>query len=358
MKFPKEKYISLDTNIEKYLSSLLGRYQAPQKKQFAIEAIKVATAFQNTQDLFEINNSNFLPYFIYFFPRTYLACKIVIANFVSCFKNREEISILDVGCGTGAATAAFINVLKNNSLFPKLSVFLNDINHFAIDITKKVLSSIFEEKISFNELVGSLPDRNFEKNFDCVLISFSLYNITNGSVNKAEKLIRYLQLLLKEDGAIFIVEPADRIRSTFLTKLRDCVREYVIAPCTHTQDCPLLKANKWCHFRFEWKRPSIIQNIFYDIGCDLPQIKFSYLVVSKNIVSFSSENGRIITPIFREKGRVRFKVCSFEGVSDYFILYRDIKEKIENLSPNSILSFSASTNHPFKLRKSNASAKD
>jgi len=71
---------------------------------------------------------------------------------------------------------------------------------------------------------------------------------------QAEKAVNTLRKNMTEDGKLLIIEPGTRRSGTIITHLRgECLNQGMtpLAPCPHTQDCPLPgKGNDpWCHFR-------------------------------------------------------------------------------------------------------------
>lgn len=247
---------------------------------------------------------------------------------------------MDIGCGLGSATFAVLNRLSNVP-YERLHIDLNDTNNFIVTKSTELLRTCFNaENIFINSVTGDVNIVCTARQhllYDIILMSYSLYDVLNGKFEYSTDLIKKLQGLLKGDGIIIITEPADKQKSTMLMKVRDYFKEYILAPCTHSDLCPLLIDNGWCHFRYDWRKPSIVQNIFYKISCDLPDIKFSYIVIGKEKLHRNINDSRVLTPIFSEKGRISFKICSGKGISDCFILKKDIRNCGISIDQNSLI---------------------
>lgn len=324
--------LTLDENIHKIFEEFLKKRNELELINSARKALDIATQYQNNASL-TLTSDDFLSYLLYIFPRTYLADKVVFSSFLQEYNSRE-LSILDLGCGLAPATLAMLNTLHIENLV-KIDVYLNDLEKTPTEFAGEFILKAFPRgKIKIRNLIGDYTKRTFDASFDLILLSFSLEELSGTNPKAHLELITELQGLLRAGGKIFITHPADKRRSANIMQLRDLIPEYILAPCTHSNACPLLGGRDWCHFTFEWIKPSILQNIFYKLGCNLPDVKFSYLVVSKEKVTRSDTDGRIINRILNQKGVFQFKVCNSQGISNCRVLKRHLKDDAFPYSQN------------------------
>jgi hypothetical protein len=90
-----------------------------------------------------------------------------------------------------------------------------------------------------------------------------------------------------EGGGILIIEPAAKINSQFISKLRNTLLDSGIVdkdptsiwgPCPHAERCPLTEGRDWCHFSI----PAVVPGIWFTefskaLGSERQWLKFSYL---------------------------------------------------------------------------------
>lgn len=335
------KKLLLDEKIQTALSNIITKYTQAELHKYARKAVELATSLQ-TKAICRVDSENFISYLLYFFPRAYLANEVIFNSFSKRFADKECILILDIGCGMGAATLAVLSKLSTLAS-KKVVIYLNDVEKNILTETETLLRNIFNSaNIEIYKIIGDanvLLEQNDNIKYDIILISYSLYDITKCNLWVAVEVVKQVMRLLNNGGIIIIVEPADRYKSTFLTMVRNFYKGYILAPCTHSFDCPLLKDEKWCYFKFMWDKPPFLLNIFYKLGCDLPEIKFSYIVLGNIKVNQSPMLGRIVTPVLSQKGRLLFKVCHDGKISHCMMLTRNIKANKIPFSSHTLIKF-------------------
>ncbi|MBR9974468.1 MAG: methyltransferase domain-containing protein [Bacteroidetes bacterium] len=152
--------------------------------------------------------------------------------------------------------------------------------------------------------------------------------------------------LLVPGGVLLLVEPALRLTSRVLLRLRDhAVAEgwNVRVPCFRQADCPALVSEKdWCHHDLPWERPQHIAWLDEVVGNVKRSLKFSCLVLRKGGMdvpdTISSEDEgktapqaepqaaprlRVVSELFVEKGRTWCHCCGEEGRRVYQRNHRD-----------------------------------
>ena len=329
--------LALDGNILALINDIVKEQNQHQLMDSAHKALEMATGYQGN-NLQILTQDNILSYFIYLFPKAYLAGKTLFGSFAKS-RRAKDLSILEPGCGLAPATFAILNSI-NISRFEKIHIYLNDMEKPVLEFAEKLLRKTFpSRKIKIKLLEGSFDNHisGITSPFDIIFLSFSLEELAGTSVDTSLELIVRLRQLLKNNGRIFITQPADKARSTTIMYMRNHIPEYILAPCTHNQMCPLLREDSWCHFTYPWSKPPVLQNIFYKLGCDLPDIKFSYLVISKKKVAKFPTSARIITPIHDQKGKVEFKICGTQGISNCMVLKRDMQDRDLTYKQNGLI---------------------
>jgi len=120
--------------------------------------------------------------------------------------NKENISVLDVACGTGDMIESFLK-------------YKNDINIIGLDPSKEMLKIAKEKLPNIKFIQGYATDLPFENNtFDIVSISFGIRNVI-----ETQKAIEEFYRVLKPNGILLILEFT---KSNGENTLRKCVDLY------------------------------------------------------------------------------------------------------------------------------------
>ena len=150
--------------------------------------------------------------------------------------------------------------------------------------------------------------------------------------------IELLWRLTAPGGVLIIVERGNRWGSSVAARARQLILELdpkvaqIVAPCTHSQSCPMIEKSKkqksWCHFAHRTGD----EDIRKIVGNRSPQHrpsydKFSYIVIQKktknqqkkhhdrdNKWDFNVPWGRIIKPPLRRGKHVIVDVCGNDGL--------------------------------------------
>lgn len=137
-----------------------------------------------------------------------------------------------------------------------------------------------------------------------------------------------LESAVAEGGALVIVEPALRERARHLHALRARVLEQVpgvtvFAPCLHAAPCPALAVDgEWCHEDLRVDLPPWVAPLARAAGLRWQGLTFSYLVLTKDGRALvpraePEDRGRVrfrvVSDLFRSKGKVEMFVCTEAG---------------------------------------------
>jgi hypothetical protein len=114
---------------------------------------------------------------------------------------------------------------------------------------------------------------------------------------------------------------------------------FVYAPCFTFKNCPALTDEKdWCHHDIHWDRPEFIAVIDEMIGHIRKSLKFSYLVLSRQDIHLSdfifpkrdfTNQFRVVSDMFKEKGRRRVYLCNDLGRCECLKNKRDDSDRNE-----------------------------
>ncbi len=220
--------------------------------------------------------------------------------------------VLDFGCGAGVVGEALSTSFPD---FSPTEFFISDHSSLALKYTQEKLQK-WNPKILEN---GST------QSWDWVFVSHVLNELNDHS---------RLQLLniLKRSRNVFFVEPGTLKDFQKLAWLRESLRSEftVLAPCTHSNVCPLEKSSKdWCHHfaevpsvAFQSREWSQIQK---DLKIDLSSLPYSYLLLSRdNKSSALNRKSRLLGSVQQLKASSKLLVCdSQSGVRELELFKRD-----------------------------------
>ncbi len=169
------------------------------------------------------------------------------------------------------------------------------------------------------------PERLPEGPYDVIIFSNILNELFRGDGNRAERradlVKRILSGHLSIDGSCIIIEPALRETSREMLEVRDRLLDegfHVYSPCLSNGKCPaLVNPKDWCHEDISWEPPALIREIGGLAGLRKDSLKFSYIVLRKNMLSLSDVCGsgyfRVVSEPLVSKGKIEYYVCDPEG---------------------------------------------
>ena len=265
----------------------------------------------------------------------------------SGFFDRAEINHLDVGSGPGTAAFGLWSFLDsvgsastcNTLLTDSLSENLIEAEKAVRPFTKRVSTTTSLATATWDlRNAGPVLER-VQENAQYDLIT--MMNVINELPEDVDDtLIDRLLSMLRDDGAIVMIEPSTRELSRRALRFRDRMVEhkaFVYAPCTRDGGCPaLIDHDNWCHTDVRWERPAFIKFIDDLAGTLRLSLKYTYGVFLKQDRNLSdlhqeernySTTGRIVSEVFLEKGRTRLILCNQEGRREHVMNNRDRTEQ-------------------------------
>ncbi|MFP4521902.1 MAG: small ribosomal subunit Rsm22 family protein [Fibrobacterota bacterium] len=267
-----------------------------------------------------MNKEYLSAYTAYYWPVSFTQfCRIL--DGIAGFKPK---SMLDFGCGTGAASAA-------GAAYGAHSVSLYDRSEKASAEATNILDYIYDGALCIRKIPPSIPGKTFPfsetKEYDLITAGHVLNEIDpeKGASGTMDTVL-WLIGLLSRQGRIIIVEPALKRTSESLIMLRDMLLDekdvFIEAPCVYSGKCPVLKrsSTNTCHGVWDWTPPERIKKSARNMGrTDRDKVKCSYLVLKKGTASAKNKtkgdfSGIVVSDIMTNKsGRARLLVCSEEG---------------------------------------------
>jgi ribosomal protein RSM22 (predicted rRNA methylase) len=346
-------------SLEEVLGASLGKEAMHDKstRKLLTEAAEVVQQISEglTQDRDSFVNSKYLKkqdqrkaYLLYYVTTNFLKLWPPLRELAqSGFFDRSEIRHLDIGSGPGTAAFGLWSFLDSIGCTATCSSLLTDsLSDNLIEAEKalrtfakrvKVATSLATTRWDLRN-AGAVPEQvQHGAQYDII----TMMNVINELPEDVDDtLIHRLLSMLKEDGAIVMIEPSTRELSRRALRFRDRMvahEAFVYAPCTKYGGCPaLVDADNWCHTDVRWERPAFIKFIDELAGTLRLSLKYTYgvfLKQDKNLSDLHQEardfhsTGRIVSEVFLEKGRTRLILCNQEGRREHVMNKRDKAEQ-------------------------------
>lgn len=302
---------------------------------------------------YSASQEHWLAYGAFFFPQTFVRMRFVLEECLGQkgwrpASERSPIRVLDLGAGTGAATAAA--VLTLNAHLPKRSVDVLAVDES--DAALRLLRTLFAHGIpgvradQLNTKVASI--RGFhsfatDDKWDLITAGFSLNEVLETTTpGSAERWVREALSHLSPGGLLVVLEPALHVACERMERLRDAIAAQglarIVAPCPHHQRCPMLAMPEvWCHDIRRWKVPESVAYINRKLQRSVQQLKFCFLALTARDIPEHDPCGiafcRIVAPMSEPRGRI----CTFGCAADGLIHPYEIQTRNLNGDQKSIV---------------------
>lgn len=284
-------------------------------------------------------------YLLYFLP-------LQAAKFVALFNQHKKavdaalahgkqtgtLRVLDLGAGPATASIALLlNFLsrKSEELPEKIEFVLFDQNSAILKDGESLLKKIGDSfpktrgKVSVRLQVGDLWQTVYREKDEVSLALFGhtlneYLPLRDGSPDSRP--FAHLFSLLVAGGGILWAEPAARVPSQTLSKLRDFLfaeeiveasPERIWGPCLHAGNCPMAVGRDWCHFSIYGKIPGKWFAFFSrGLSKEKEWLKYSYLwftsAKDKNLEKRSANSRLVLTDPLSRDPRARKEVLLCE----------------------------------------------
>lgn len=252
-------------------------------------------------------------YGLYAFPQTFVRTQWVLQELTALGRLETPKKVLDLGCGTGAASAAIRSWFGDKSV----NFHLVDQSPESLAIASQLFTDVWPGTRVSTQRVNASGWTSPEK-FDLAVCSFALGEMFFGQpAAEAMGWMKSVARSLNPNGWIVILEPALKETTERLMELRDRVAAEgweIAAPCPHHQPCPIRKEGKyWCHEVRNWPVPSSLQRLNSQLGRNVHELKFSFLVARPPTGPLPPSPSRLVAPVSRLKGRWATRVCDSSG---------------------------------------------
>jgi SAM-dependent methyltransferase len=282
-------------------------------------------------------------YFLYNFPMNLVKTAVVTQEIQSRYPqlpaDREQLDVLDVGCGSGAGIFGLYHRLSQMSGIRQFKFTGIDSSHRML-AHARTLSRWFalrdrRVRVRFLERkIEDLYSLSSKKNYDLILCVNSLAEIAEDD-NILLRFFNSALRRLKDGGLLVVIEPALKKFSRRLMALHDRLisekRIQILLPCLHDKPCALLRLEnrtEWCHQTVSWSPPGFLRMINRGINREIDVLKFSYLVIVKSTERLRRPRGDlVISHLLKEKGKQRCYVCTDTGRAEVVRLDRAVSDK-------------------------------
>lgn len=288
-----------------------------------------------------------LAYGLFFFPQTFVRVQFVLDEISGlrglCLPQGRPLRMLDLGCGSGAATFAALAQLAARA--PELAVEATAIDRSRpfLGWTGRVLEANRDlwPKAALQTGEGDLMDYRGDGLWDLVFVSFALNEAMEARADDEANvwLGRWLERLAP-GGVLVILEPVSQATSERLERLRDWVAGQklarILGPCLHHESCPLLnKGDVWCHEVRRWRIPETLELLNRRLFRSIEDLKFSFLALERsdlpNIRASNADVFRMIAPMRKLKGKLVTAGCAADGgARTYEMLSRGLDRAAED----------------------------
>lgn len=257
-------------------------------------------------------------YGIMFFPQTLVRTRLVLRE-ARPPGDPEPMRVLDLGCGTGAASLAALLEL------PARAISLTAVDRSADALA--TLTALFAggrdlwPKASIETIRQDARRDGLAGPFEIVLASFVVNELFADGTDAACLEWLHTQLSrLSPGGRLVILDPAGQGPCGRLQRLRDRLaangRYRIVAPCPHHGSCPMLRGGEgYCHDVRPWRVPESLNLINRRMFRSVHDLKYGLLAVANEPPPPPAEalRARLVAPMHRTKGRFLTRACCADG---------------------------------------------
>lgn len=261
-------------------------------------------------------------YLLYYWPVSYLQVSLALSSrsdLLSRLGDGSAVRVLDLGCGPGAASSAFCDLLPGR----KKEVFLVDASQKAMKIANRLLA---KDDVAVTENVMNFQQDALPKGpepFDVIIVNHLLNELWTGMADAVQRRVAFLiewTKLLKPSGLLFFAEPALLSTSRDAMAVRDGLASQgfsVLSPCTGDRPCPALLAGEGntCHGEVGWNPIEPIASLARVANLDRESVKMTFFLMGKEREDRNASpqgviRARVVSDAMLNKsGRVRYLLC-------------------------------------------------
>lgn len=246
-------------------------------------------------------------------PATYAAARWCLSELRRRWPDGQFERWLDLGAGTGAASWAAAEAfpsLQQGTLLEQDAGLLRWGQLLAQSAAPRALGEAQWQRVLLQEVADWPPH-------DLAIASYALGEMVP---ELAARVVRAVWQVTEK--ALVVIEPGTMRGFATVRRLRDHLigqGAYLVAPCPHTQACPL-PAHDWCHFAARVER-SALQRQLKGGSLGHEDEKFAYLIVAKQ--PLPPVTARVLRHPQRQPGQTELQLCTSTGLQTRTIKKRD-----------------------------------
>ena len=248
------------------------------------------------------------------FPATYAVNCRVLTELRRLAPLADIRSLLDLGAGPGTA------VFAAAAIFPELrqATELESSDPW-VKLGKQIAGASAHAVLREAEWIRQDMQSKFDaSSHDLVAISYALGELPTEA---AEALLDRAWSLAKQ--FLVVIEPGTPRGFSVIHMARGAMISagaHILAPCPHSNACPMAGTRDWCHFAQRVERSSQHRKL-KGAALGYEDEKFSYVIASRN--SFSPVAARIVRHPQKHSGHVGLTLCGRQGLETKTITRSD-----------------------------------
>lgn len=297
------------------VAALAAQLERRPRKALADSARRISEnyrAHKGTKETIR-DETDALAYALTRMPATYAAVASVLGRLAEEQPDFAPGSLLDVGCGLGAAAYAAASVwptLGKIEMIDRSRAFLALAATLAAQSGAAPVAGATISALDITRLPAPAGAS------ELIVLAYAVTELAEAALLPLAD-----ALWARTDGALVIVEPGTPRDHERLMRIRARLIERgaaILAPCPHMRDCPLAPPD-WCHFSA--RLPRLREHKLLK-GAEAPfeDEKYSYLVAAR---FGRGALGRVLAPARGAKAGVTLKLCESAGLNEIFLPKRD-----------------------------------
>ncbi len=285
-----------------------------------------------------------LAYSLFYFPQTFMRLRWIVQESATRYGRGNivpaavPLRVLDLGAGTGAASAAWLTTWPRSMETP-VDLTAVDASDAALDLLQ---SFVQDNRRSLGEVDLTLrcadlrsEIRRLPGEWNVILVSYALNEaFRDASDHELRAWWRLLLDRLAPGGVVIVCEPLVLSGIPVMVKLREWTLDdpecsmRILAPCLHQRLCPMADgAAGWCHDVRRWRVAASVQSLNRRLFRSVNDLKYSFLAMARQPADADDDPGfaRLVAPLSMLKGRWSFTGCAADGcLRTYEVLQRGL----------------------------------